>query len=117
MLRQLERGEAFGDVEPGGQASVFTKRALMKNFGEVFAYANHYGAYRVQLDYNRKLRDGFAFRFNAVEREERTFQDASTFGLSGQTLTTVTTVELLDVKAADVDPALLRIPEGFTRKP
>lgn len=78
----------FGDVEPGGQASVFTKRALMKNFGEVLAFVNHYGAYRVQLDYNRKLRDGLAFRFNAVKREERTFQDASTFGLQGQTLTT-----------------------------
>ncbi len=78
----------FGDVEPGGQASVFTKRALMKNFGEVFAYTNHYGAYRVQLDYNRKIGDRVAFRFNAVEREERTFQDASKFGLSGQTLTT-----------------------------
>ncbi len=78
----------FGDVEPGGQASVFTKRAQMKNFGEVFAYYNHYGAYRFQLDYNRKLRDSLAFRFNAVKRQERTFQDASTFGLEGQTLTT-----------------------------
>jgi len=78
----------FGDVEPGGQASVFTKRAQMRNFGEVFAYINHYGAYRFQLDYNRKLGDKFAFRFNAVKREERTYQDASTFGLEGQTLTT-----------------------------
>lgn len=78
----------FGDVEPGGQASVFTKRALMKNFGEVFVYANHYGAYRVQLDLNRKIANGLALRFNAVQREERTFQDASTFGLEGQTLTT-----------------------------
>lgn len=78
----------FGDVEPGGQASVFTKRAQMKNFGEVFAYYNHYGAYRFQLDYNRKLRDNLAFRFNAVKRQERTYQDASTFGLEGQTLTT-----------------------------
>jgi outer membrane receptor protein involved in Fe transport len=78
----------FGDVEPGGQASIFTKRAQMKNFGEVFAYTNHYGAYRFQLDYNRKIRDGLAIRFNAVKRQERTYQDASTFGLEGQTLTT-----------------------------
>src|SRR5688572_25414823 len=78
----------FGDVEPGGQASVFTKRALMKNFGSVFALYNSDGAYRFQLDYNRKLRDGLALRFNAVKREERTFQDASAFGLEGQTLTT-----------------------------
>ena len=78
----------FGDVEPGGQASVFTKRALMRNFGTVFALYNSDGAYRFQLDYNRKLRDGLAFRFNAVKREDRTFQDASAFGLEGQTLTT-----------------------------
>jgi outer membrane receptor protein involved in Fe transport len=78
----------FGDVEPGGQASIFTKRALMKNFGELYGYYNHYGAYRFQLDYNRKLRDNLAFRFNAVKRQERTYQDASTFGLEGQTLTT-----------------------------
>lgn len=78
----------FGDVEPGGQASVFTKRAQMRNFGEVFGHYNHHGAYRFQLDYNRKLRDGLAIRFNAVKRQERTYQDASTFGLDGQTLTT-----------------------------
>jgi outer membrane receptor protein involved in Fe transport len=78
----------FGDVEPGGQASVFTKRAQMKNFGEVFAYYNHYGAYRFQFDFNRKITDGLAIRFNAVKRQERTYQDASTFGLEGQTLTT-----------------------------
>jgi outer membrane receptor protein involved in Fe transport len=78
----------FGDVEPGGQASVFTKRAQMRNFGEFFAFYNHHGAYRFQLDYNRKLRDNLAFRFNAVKREERTYQDASEFGLEGWTLTT-----------------------------
>lgn len=77
----------FGDVEPGGQASVFTKRAQMRNFGELFAYYNDYGAYRFQLDYNRKIRDNLALRFNAVKREERTYQDASTFGLEGWTLT------------------------------
>jgi outer membrane receptor protein involved in Fe transport len=78
----------FGDVEPGGQASIFTKRALMKNFGEFYGYYNHYGAYRFQVDYNRKVLDNLAFRFNAVKRQERTYQDASTFGLDGQTLTT-----------------------------
>ncbi|MBI5693072.1 MAG: hypothetical protein HZC55_23595 [Verrucomicrobia bacterium] len=78
----------FGDIEPGGQASVFTKRALMKNFGQFFAAYNNDGAYRFQLDYNRKLRDGLALRLNAVRRQERTFQDASTFQLEGETLTT-----------------------------
>ncbi|MBM3875066.1 MAG: hypothetical protein FJ382_15305, partial [Verrucomicrobia bacterium] len=78
----------FGDVEPGGQASVFTKRAMMKTFGTLFAAYNNYGAYRFQLDYNRKLREGLALRLNAVRRQERTFQDASTYQLEGETLTT-----------------------------
>jgi hypothetical protein len=32
-------------------------------------------------------------------------------------LTTTTTVDLLDVKAGDVDPAVFKLPEGFTKKP
>ena len=79
----------FGDVEPGGQASVFTKRPLMKNFGTATAIYNSDGAYRFQFDVNRKLREGLAIRFNAVRREERTFQDASTYGLAGETLAAV----------------------------
>ncbi len=76
----------FGDVEPGGQAAVFTKRPLMKNFGTATAVYNSDGAYRFQFDVNRKLREGLAVRFNAVRREERTFQDASTYRLEGETL-------------------------------
>jgi hypothetical protein len=34
-----------------------------------------------------------------------------------QPITTVMTVELLDVKTGEVDPAVLRIPEGFTKRP
>lgn len=78
----------FGDVEPGGQASVFTKRALMKNFGTLLSQYNSDGAYRFQLDYNRRVARNLAFRFNAVRRQERTYQDASTFALAGETLTT-----------------------------
>ena len=77
----------FGDVEPGGQASVSTKRALMKNFGSVLGAYNSDGAYRFQLDYNRRLTHSLALRFNAVRRQERTYQDASTFSLEGETLT------------------------------
>jgi outer membrane receptor protein involved in Fe transport len=78
----------FGDVDPGGQASVFTKRAQFRNFGTFLSQYNSDGAYRVQLDYNRRLARNFAVRFNAVRRQERTFQDASTFQLAGETLTT-----------------------------
>lgn len=75
----------FGEVEPGGQGAVFTKRALMKNFGSATAIYNSDGAYRFQFDYNRKLRDGLALRLNAIKREERTYQDASTYALRGAT--------------------------------
>ncbi len=78
----------FGDVDPGGQASVFTKRAQFRNFGTFYSQYNSDGAYRVQLDYNRRLLSNLAVRFNAVRRQERTFQDASTFQLAGETLTT-----------------------------
>jgi hypothetical protein len=34
-----------------------------------------------------------------------------------QALTTVVSIELLDLKPADVDATVLRIPDGFTKKP
>ncbi len=76
----------FGDVEPGGQGSVFTKRALMKNFGTLHAQYGSEGAYRFQLDLNRRLREGLALRVNVVRRSEKTFQDASEYKLEGETL-------------------------------
>ncbi len=77
----------FGDVEPGGQGSVFTKRALPRNFGTLFAQLGSEGAYRYQLDVNRRLRDNLAVRVNAVRRQEKTFQDASAYKLAGETVT------------------------------
>ncbi len=77
----------FGEGEPGGQGTVFTKRAQFRNFGKLLTQINSEGAYRVQLDVNRKLRPNLAIRLNAVERIERTFQDASDFGLRGATAT------------------------------
>jgi len=34
-----------------------------------------------------------------------------------QSISTVMTIELLDLKSGDVDPSMLRVPDGFTRKP
>jgi len=76
----------FGAVEPGGQGAAFTKRPLLRNFGEVLAFNNSEGAYRYQLDYNRKLTHSLAVRLNVVRREEKTFQDASAYKFSGETL-------------------------------
>ena len=75
----------FGEVEPGGQGAVFTKRPLFKNFGEVQANVTNEGAYRFQVDLNRRLSDTIAFRFNGVRRMQRTFQDASDYRFEGET--------------------------------
>ena len=79
----------FGAVEPGGQGAAFTKRPLLKNFGEVFINQNSEGAYRYQLDVNRKLRSNLALRFNAVRKLDKTFQDASAYKFEGETLAAV----------------------------
>jgi hypothetical protein len=79
----------FGEVEPGGQGAVFTKRPLLKNFAEAFAQTNSEGAYRFTFDVNRKLRSNLALRANAVRRLQRTFQDASDYRFSGETISAV----------------------------
>ena len=76
----------FGEVEPGGNGAVFTKRPRFANFGEVMAFYNSDGAYRGQLDYNRKIGSNLALRVNAVRRQDRTFQDASTYKFAGETI-------------------------------
>ena len=76
----------FGEVEPGGNGAVFTKRPRFANFGEVMALYNSEGAYRGQLDYNRKIGSNLALRVNAVRRQDRTFQDASTYKFAGETI-------------------------------
>lgn len=79
----------FGAVEPGGQGAAFTKRPLLKNFGEVLTFQNTDGAYRYQIDVNRKVSNTLALRFNAVRRQEKTFQDASAYKFEGETLAAV----------------------------
>ena len=79
----------FGAVEPGGQGAAFTKRPLLKNFGEILANQNSEGAYRYQIDVNRKLRSNLALRFNAVRKQDKTFQDASAYKFEGETLSAV----------------------------
>jgi hypothetical protein len=40
----------------------------------------------------------------------------SSVSVNGMNIQTTTSVEMLDVKAADVDPAMLKVPEGYTKK-
>lgn len=74
----------FGDVEPGGQGSVFTKRAQFRNHGNVLAQYGSENAYRVQVDLNRKLTDKVALRVNVVRRADKTFQDFSEYALKAE---------------------------------
>src|SRR4051812_13085834 len=45
----------FGDSSPGGQATIYTKRARPRNITELYGSWGSYDAYRFQLDVNRKL--------------------------------------------------------------
>ncbi len=76
----------FGEVEPGGQGAVFTKRPLLRNFAEAYAQYNSEGAYRFTFDVNRRLRSNLAVRANVVRRLQRTFQDASDYRFGGETI-------------------------------
>ena len=77
----------FGDVEPGGQGAVFTKRARFKNFGSVMAQYFDNDGYRLQVDLNRRVTDKLALRFNAVDRQDKLFPDFTNYALKAQTLT------------------------------
>ena len=79
----------FGEVDPGGQGSVFTKRPQRRNFGTALLQTTSEGAYRYQIDVNRQLGKTVAMRFNAVRRQQKTFQDASAYKLAGETLAVV----------------------------
>ena len=47
----------FGDTSPGGQASVYTKRAYFRNFGSIYGSYGSYASNRMMLDVNRKISD------------------------------------------------------------
>lgn len=63
----------FGDSSPGGQATIYTKRARARNTTEFFASYGSYEAFRFQFDANRKLRDNLFMRVNLVNRRNRTY--------------------------------------------
>lgn len=63
----------FGDSQPGGQATIYTKRARARNMEELYASYGSYEAYRVQLDVNRKITNNFFVRLNLVNRRNKTY--------------------------------------------
>jgi hypothetical protein len=63
----------FGDSQPGGQATIYTKRARERNSIEFLASVGSYDAFRFQLDANRKLRGNLFMRVNLVNRRSKTY--------------------------------------------
>src|SRR5262249_24758983 len=62
-----------GDSQPGGQATIYTKRARARNMEELFASYGSYDAYRFQLDVNRRVLDNLFLRVNLVNRRNKTY--------------------------------------------
>lgn len=71
----------FGDSIPGGMANSYTKRPRFRNSGEFTFRYDSFESHRVQLDVNRKLSDGLAFRVNLVDREDKSYIDYAKSGL------------------------------------
>lgn len=65
----------FGDASPGGQATVYTKRAQFRNFGSITGQYGSYGSNRMMLDVNRKITEKLALRINAVDKAARSYID------------------------------------------
>jgi hypothetical protein len=63
----------FGDSSPGGQATVYTKKARARNATELFASYGSYETFRFQLDANRRLHDKVFLRVNLANRRNRTY--------------------------------------------
>jgi len=63
----------FGDSNPGGQATIYTKRARSRNMQELFTSVGSYDAYRFQFDVNRKVTNNFFVRMNLVNRRNKTY--------------------------------------------
>ena len=74
----------FGDNEPGGQATVYTKRAIIgRSFSRVLLQTGSFKAHRVELDHNQSLGRQVAFRLNATNNSEGRFFDWNKFSYQG----------------------------------
>ncbi|MFO1447331.1 MAG: hypothetical protein U1F61_04055 [Opitutaceae bacterium] len=74
----------FGDVEPGGQGNIYTKRAAIgRSFGSALLQVGSFSAYRLNLDYNQSWGSKLAVRLNATKNyAERDF-DFNRFEFQG----------------------------------
>jgi hypothetical protein len=74
----------FGDNEPGGQATVYTKRAIIgRTFTRALLQGGSYDSYRAELDHNLSLTKQVALRFNATNNRDGRFFDWNKFAYRG----------------------------------
>jgi outer membrane receptor protein involved in Fe transport len=72
----------FGDVEPGGQGNIYSKRAAPgRSFGNVLAQVDSLGGYRLNLDYNLSKTPRLAFRLNLTRNVSLRDFDFNRFAL------------------------------------
>ena len=65
----------FGDGNPGGINTTFTKQALWVPRRTVTLRADSYGGYRASFDYNLPVSDRFAIRVNALTDQLKGWRD------------------------------------------
>ena len=74
----------FGDNDPGGQTTTYTKRATMgRQFTKVLAQYGSWDSYRAEFDHNQPLGRTLAFRVNAVQRIDYRNFDYNKFRFTG----------------------------------
>ncbi len=74
----------FGDNDPGGQATTYTKRALPgRTFTKVLAQGGAWGSYRGEFDHNRSINRDLALRLNIVNRTDYRNFDWNKFNFRG----------------------------------
>ena len=74
----------FGDNDPGGQATTYSKRALPgRTFTKVLAQGGSWGSYRAELDHNRSINQDLALRLNVVNRTDYRNFDWNKFNFRG----------------------------------
>lgn len=74
----------FGDNDPGGQATTYTKRALPgRSFVKVLGQFGSFGSYRGEFDYNRSINRNLALRLNVVNRTDYRNFDWNKFNYRG----------------------------------
>lgn len=78
----------FGDNEPGGLATVYTKRARIgRSFTNALVQGGSFDSWRWQLDHNQSFNSKFAVRLNATRSHEGRNFDYNEFNFYGYHIT------------------------------